>query len=547
MGKSPDEFEREVKRGDRRQLYLICALLILATLAVYWQVAGFDFTNLDDSYFVRDNPFIANGLTPAGVQWSLTTTYQNTWVPLVWMSYMVDHDLSSLIGGFYLGNADPRVCHVTNLLLHIANVLLLFLVLASMTRRPWQSAFVAALFAVHPLHVESVAWITERKDVLSTLFWLLTMLAYLRYVGRPDIRRYALVLLVFAVGLMSKPMLVTLPIVLLLVDYWPLRRSQSEPWRRLILEKIPLFVLSAAAAVVTLLAQAVTSFAKIGLTVRPANAIVSYMAYIRKMIWPTDLACFYPHPGSHLPIWQVLGSCLFVAGFSVAVIRLAPRRPYLSVGWFWYMITLLPVIGIVQVGDQAMADRYTYVPLIGLYVLIAWAVPELLARVPHKSIVLMVVAGIAITGLMIRAHNQVGCWRDSKTLFRHAIAVTSANWMAEFLLGAAFVNEGNTASAYRHIRISLRYNPRYANAHYTLGLLLEVDRRFSEAIYEYRQAIRWERTASQPHMGLGRVLQQRGRLSEALRQFEEAQRLDPGNEPARENVETLRNELGLDK
>jgi tetratricopeptide (TPR) repeat protein len=265
------------------------------------------------------------------------------------------------------------------------------------------------------------------------------------------------------------------------------------------------------------------------------------------MIWPTDLACFYPHPGSHLPIWQVLGSCLFVAGFSVAVIRLAPRRPYLSVGWFWYLITLLPVIGIVQVGKQAMADRYAYVPLIGLYVLIAWAVPELLARVPLKSIVLMVVAGIAIAGLMVRAHNQAGYWRNSKTLFQHTIAVTSANPIAEFTLGAAYANEGNFAPAIRHIRIALSYNPRYAIAHDTLGAVLERQCKFSEAIYEYRQAIKCDRTVSQPHMDLGRLLLQQGPLSEALHQFEEAQRLDPGNKTARANVETLRIQLGYDE
>ncbi len=545
MGRSRDE--EQTKRANRRQIYLICALLIIATLAVYWQVVGFQFTNLDDLWYVPENPAVQAGLGADGLRYAFQP-HEANWIPLVWLSFMADRDLSSAVLG--ADEADPGVCHVTNVILHIANVLLLFLLLNRLTGFKWRSAVVAALFAIHPLHVESVAWIAERKDVLSTLFWLLTMLAYVGYVRQPNLRRYGCVLLMFVLGLMSKQMLVTLPIVLLLMDYWPLRRVGEKSWRQLVIEKIPLFVLTVAACAITVVAQkegsAITSFAKISLNVRPANAVVVCIAYLRKMFWPNDLACFYPHPGNHLPIWQVLVSWALLIGLSILAIRIAKRRPYATVGWFWYLITLVPVIGLVQVGDQAMADRYTYVPLIGIFMLIVWGSSEALAHVVGGKAILTALAMLSLIGLMIQAHAQVATWQNSVTASSHAAAVTERNSVAEYMLGSAYANDGKNAQAAKHVRIAIEYNPKYSLAHYTLGALMERQHRYEDATTEYRQAVRLSPGEAQAHRELGRILLRRGKLREALSEFEEAVRLDPHDHVARDNRDMIREEVGQD-
>ena len=355
--------------SKKKQLIAIYLFLTAASLLAYWQVIQCDFINFDDPAYVTENIHIRHGITMAAIRWAFTTGYAANWHPLTWMSHMLDVQLFGL---------NPRWHHLTNLLFHIGNTLLLFFVFHRMTKAPWQSAFVAALFALHPFHVESVAWVAERKDVLSAFFWMLTMAAYIYYVERPSLLRYSAVLVFFIFGLMAKPMLVTLPFVLLLLDYWPLRRlqgagsgqgiPQSFAFRPLLLEKLPLFALAALSCIVTYIVHreggAVRSFEAFSPGVRIANAVVCYVIYAGKAIWPNDLAVFYPHPGAW-PLWQVMGAVLLFGVITLTVIRTAKRFPYLTFGWLWFAVTLVPVIGIVQVGRQAMADRYTYIPLIG--------------------------------------------------------------------------------------------------------------------------------------------------------------------------------------
>jgi tetratricopeptide (TPR) repeat protein len=531
------------KSQDKRQLYLICALLVVITVTVYWQVAGFDFTNFDDNRYIKINPRIAQGLTLSGIRWSLTATYEATWIPLVWMSYMVDHDISSAFAdGDVGGGADPSVCHITNLLLHIANVLLLFIVLRWMTGRSWLSAFVAALFAVHPLHVESVAWVAERKDVLSTLFWLLTMLAYIGYSRKPHVWRYALVVLAYALGLMCKPMLVSLPLVLLLLDYWPLDRANLR-WR-LVWEKAPLLAMSVFACVITFVAQrsggAVVGVGDLPLVYRVENAAISYVAYVVKMVWPAGLAALYPLEAK-LPIWQVVGSIFVLAAATILALRNSRRRPYLAVGWLWYLITLVPVIGLMQVGRQAMADRYSYIPLTGLFIAVAWGASDLLKRLGGKSgrpLAVGLAVGL-IAALMVRSYIQVGYWRDSYTLFTHAIRVTGPNAEAHHNLGGALLEMGETNEALVQYRESLRIDPDNPDLLYGLAFILY--RRGSpadldEAIELFYALIRIKPGRAAVHNDLGTALAKRGRLDAAISQFDQALRLNPESAEARLNL-----------
>jgi len=537
---------------DRHHLTLIISLiLILGTLAVFWQVRNHEFINLDDNEYVTNNPQVKSGLALRGVIWAFTTGHASNWHPLTWLSHMLDCTLYGL---------NPGGHHVTNLLFHIANSLLLFLVLKRMTGAIWESGFVAGLFALHPLHVGSVAWVAERKDVLSTFFWVLAMWAYVSYSKRPGLKRYLLVLLFFVLGLLSKPMLVTLPFVLLLLDYWPLGRlrfgqgggdrhpssdkslegrDQRSSLLHLILEKVPFLALSAGSSLLTFIVQhrggTVGPLEAIPLDSRIENAVISYIQYIWKMVWPHRLAIFYPYP-ERLPIWQVAGAGLLLVCLSVLVLRVVRGRPYLVVGWLWYLGTLVPVIGLVQVGMQAMADRYTYVPLVGLFMMIAWGVPDLLRGWRHRRIVFALSAGILFLVLAIVTWVEVQRWQNSVTLFSHTLEVTSKNSLIHYNLGVVFLRQGRNQEAIAHLNESLGIDPSRADAHNNLGVALARQGRFQEAMAHYAEALRIKPDYADAHNNLGVVLARQGKFQEAMVHYIEVLRIKPDQAEAYGNI-----------
>jgi tetratricopeptide (TPR) repeat protein len=419
----------------------------------------------------------------------------------------------------------------------------LYLVLIKMTGSRWRSAFVAALFALHPLHVESVAWVAERKDVLSTFFWLLTMWVYAFYAERPTLSRYLLVLFFYALGLMAKPMLVTLPFVLLLMDYWPLGRFQHPGWGKrsdsmalkrsniqLILEKIPLFALAAGSSIVTFIAQqragAVAPLDVISLNIRVANAVVSYVTYMGKAIWPSNLAFFYPHPES-LTAWQFVAAGLFLICLSAAFVRTSRKRPYLFVGWLWYLGTLVPVIGLVQSGFQAMADRFTYVPLIGLFILFTWGVYDLVRKWRFQKIVLPLSAVLILLVLMVCTWYQVRHWKNSTTLFTRTLDVTLNNWFMHYTMGVALEMEGKYEEAINHLLEALRIKASFWRARYEMGVVLEKQGKLEEAVGHFSEALRYKPDYVTGYYALGSVRLRQEKLDEAIRHFSEALRLKP--------------------
>ena len=483
--------------------YLVILTLIAVTLAAYWRVGDNDFISLDDPEYVVQNPHVQT-VNLENIGWAFTSTEQANWHPLTWLSHMADCQLFGL---------NPRGHHLTNVFLHIANAVLLFLLLCGTTGTLWRSAFVAALFALHPLHVESVAWVAERKDVLSTLFFMLTLLAYAWYVAKPGLARYALTFCSFALGLMAKSMLVTLPFVLLLLDYWPLGRyrlkgaagnGESEghmlrqplpgklSLQRLILEKIPFFMLSAGCSILTLHAQeqggAMVPLEAAPLSFRIENAVVAYVEYVGKMFWPSRLAIFYP--SAQLPTWQILASALLLAGMTVAVFRWARRFPFLPVGWLWFLGTLVPVIGLVQVGIQSMADRYTYIPLIGLFIMVTWGVPELVKGVRYHRIALSAAGAVTIAVLSVGTWLQAGHWQNNVELFSHALKFNNDNYMAHLDLGIALADRGRYDEAISHYNEFLRINPDYEVTHYFLGVALQKQGKLAEAIMQYSECLR---------------------------------------------------------
>jgi tetratricopeptide (TPR) repeat protein len=538
----------------------ICLALIVAVLAVFWQVHGHDFVDFDDLVYVVDNPHVRAGLTLKGIAWAFTAFHAANWHPLTWLSHMLDCQLFGL---------NPAGHHLTSVLLHLANTLLLVLVLYRMTGAIWRSSLVAALFAIHPLHVESVAWVAERKDVLSTLFWLLTMLAYLGYVKRPSPGRYLLALFVFACGLMAKPMLVTLPFVLLLLDYWPLARihrgqpddgenSQPHalkgfgphpvPLLRLFWEKVPFLALSAVSSVVTVIAQksgaAIGSLDTLPLKIRLANAVVSYVIYMRKMIWPHDLAAFYPHPGDSLTWWQIAGAGLLLICITLLVVRGARRHPYVGTGWFWYLGTLLPVIGLIQVGAQAMADRYTYVSVIGLCVVVAWSLGDLARTWRYGRIASGVVAGTALFVLTICTWKQVPHWRNTVTLFDHALAVTANNYVAHNNLANALVSQNKLQDAIAHYARAIEIRPAYADAYSNMGVLLARQGKMAEASAYYARALHLKPNLAEAHHNLASALVSQGRLQDAMAHYARAIEIKPTYAMAYNNMATVLVRLG---
>jgi len=497
-------------------------------VVVYAPLSHYRFVMWDDPDYVLGNAHVAQGLTWQGIRWALTATDAANWHPLTWLSHMLDVQLYGM-------DAGPQ--HVTSLLFHIANTLLLFGALYRMTQAWGRSAFAAALFAVHPLHVESVAWIAERKDVLSGFFWMLTMWAYVSYVRRRGIWRRLAVAACLALGLMAKPMLVTLPFALLLLDFWPLERS--ETWARLVKEKIPLFALAALSSVVTVLVQqqagAVKGFEKYSLGLRLENAAASYFGYIAKTLWPARLAALYPMASSGLAVEAALGA-LLVAGVTILAFRARRERGYLLAGWLWYVGTLVPVIGLVQVGAQAMADRYTYIPLIGLFMMIAWGARDLAAKWRLSAWAMAAAAAVALVACAAAARAQVAYWSDSNALWERALAVTRDNAVAHNNLGAVLVKQGQTGEAIGHFAEALRIRPRYPDAENNMGMALLWEEKYGQAEGYFRAALRDLRDYPDARNNLGKALMWQGRLDEAAREFQEALRLLPDFADAENNL-----------
>ena len=574
---------------SKNKIAMIYIFLAVVTLLAFWQVNQSDFISFDDGVYITKNSYIQNALTIDGIIWAFTTNYQGNWHPLTWISHMLDIQLFGL---------NPHWHHLISLLLHITNTLLLFFVLHRMTKAPWQSAFVAALFALHPLHVESVAWVAERKDVLSTFFWMLTMGAYSYYVEHPGFRRYFFVLLFFVLGLMAKPMLVTLPFVLLLLDYWPLQRFQeiksdykvkteafksmtsdkqkkkskkkdaaavketlevktpADPeykWSLiypLFLEKIPLFALTVLSSIVTYIAQhrggAVQSLAALNLNSRFTNAVVSYIRYIGKMIWPDNLAYFYPYP-KLLQLWQISGAVLILIAITLMVFLAAKRLQYLTMGWLWYVGTLVPVIGLVQIGGQAMADRYTYIPLIGLFIMVAWGIPTLLSTLLYREKLLIALSTLTLTCFFIVSWTQVGYWQNSLTLYSRAVNVTDDNYVAYASRGSVYGNRGDYKQSIEDLDRAIKINPNYAAAYNDRATSYYALGKYKQAIIDYDMAIKINPNYAAVYNDRGNAYKNLGKYEQAIADYNKAIDINPKLASAYHNREIVYAILGNQK
>ena len=563
----------------KKQIPLIYLLLTAATIIAFWQVSQCDFITYDDPLYVTKNTHIMNGVTVDSVRWAFTSVYFNLWLPLTMISHMVDVQLFGL---------NPHGHHMISLLFHIANTLLLFFVFHRMTKAPWKSAFVAALFAIHPLHVDSVAWVSERKDVLSTFFWMLTMTAYVSYGERPRLKTYMAALAFFIMGLMAKPMLVTLPFVMVLLDYWPLQRfgqkkvapdvraeldesifankqkgekpplqnigKDTRPavhkygWagvRSLLIEKIPFFALIPLFSVLTYIGagEAVKHYP---MKVRISNAFVSYFIYIGKMIWPANLALFYPHPGLW-PLWQAAGAALLLGAVTAIVIMTAKRFQYLALGWLWFVGTLVPVTGIVPIGGHGRADRYTYVPLIGLFIMIAWGIPELLKKWRYCKETLFASSALILPFLLIVTWTQVGYWRNSITLYDHALKVTSPSNIILCSRGLAHDELGNHRQAISDFDRAIEISPEYADAYNYRGTAYGKLGNLSQAIADYDRAVEINPEYAEAYNNRGAVYGILRNNTQAISDYDRAIGIDPEFALAYINRGTAYRELGNHK
>ena len=509
----------------------ICALLVVLVFLVFGQTCGHRFINYDDSGYVYDNPQILKGPTLEGIGWAFTHVHSDNWHPLTTISHMLDCRVYGLWAGGH---------HLTNVILHAAAAVVLFLALREMTGAVWRCAVAAALFAVHPLRVESVAWVAERKDVLSGLFFMLTLWAYARYARRPaSWRGYIPVAGWFALGLMSKPMLVTLPFVLLLLDYWPLGRWQKAgQMPRLFLEKLPLLALSGLSCLATLFSQTSTirPLEDFSVTVRLGNALVAYAVYLGKLVYPANLAVFYPLWKEGWPLWEVAMSALLLAGLTLAAWWLRRKHPALLVGWCWYLGMLVPVIGLVQVGVQAYADRYTYLPVIGLGVAVVWMAADLTAGWRHRNVLLGAAASVLLGILLAAAHRQTSHWRDDTTLWTHVLGCTRNNYVAHNNLGLALLLEKRTEEAEAHFRETLAANPLFAKAYYNLGCIRMLQQRWEDAVDLFRQALALDPAMAEAHNNIGNVYSKLGRYDGAVEQFQQALTLKPAYPEAHNNL-----------
>jgi len=514
--------------SGRTLVFGICVFLAAIVWVVFGQTLGHGFINYDDDKYVYENQEVLNGLSLRGAARAFTHTVSSNWHPLTMLSYMLD-------GQIYGRN--PGGYHLTNVQLHTVAVILLFLVLENMTGAIWRSAFVAALFAIHPLHVESVAWVSERKDVLSGVFFMLTLGAYVRYVRSPrSPGRYLLVVFLFALGLMAKPMLVTLPFILLLLDYWPLGRMDLG-FGKLILEKVPLLALSIAASGAALLTQRKV-IAPFPLSSRISNALVSSAAYIGQSIYPAGLTVLYPYPMKGSPLWEVIFALLLLAGISGWAFAWRRKHPYVLIGWLWYLGMLVPVVGLVHVGAQARADRYTYLPQIGLALLATWTVADLSAPWRHRRVLLGSAASLLLAALAVCAHAQTSYWRDSETLWNHTLAHTRNNDIAQYNLGNDLLRQGRFEEAVAHYRTALAINPNYAVNHYNLGNTLLRTGQVDDAISHFQRALQIQPDYPEAEMDLGSALRAKGELEAAIVDFQKALALRPDYAEAHYNLGT---------
>ncbi len=497
------------------------AALVVATLLAYAQVARHEFVSWDDPQYILNNPHVTGGLTWANAAWAMTAGYASNWHPLTWWSHMLDVQLFGLDAGAH---------HLVSLGLHVASTLLLFAVLRSATGALAPPLFVAAMFALHPLHVESVAWVSERKDVLSTALGMLTLCAYLRYTRQPRAATYAAVFVCLAVGLTAKPMLVTLPFVLLLLDYWPLGRLTRANWKQPAAEKLPLILLAIASSAITLVAQrrggAVAAVVALPLADRVRNAVVAYATYLAQTVWPLRLAAVYPYQ-QNLPVWKVAAAAMLCAAVTTAVVRNARRRPYLLTGWFWYIGTLVPVIGLVQVGSQASADRYTYLPLVGIFIMIAWGAEDATRHRPEWRRPLAAVGAAAVAACACLTAVQAAYWHDSLSLWQHAVATTSDNFIAENGLGEALASRGDSDAALAHFREAVRISPDYPYAQNNLGVELRHRQQPAEAAEHFKTALRHRPDFPEAHNNLGNALLDLARFDEAAAEYRAALGLRP--------------------
>ena len=538
---------------------------MVATLALYNPVNRHPFVNYDDDRYITENLHVHNGLTWRTITWAFTATEQGNWHPLTWLSHALDYQLF---------HQNPAGHHFTSLLIHAANAVLLFLFLMYATRRLGPSLFVAALFALHPINVESVAWVAERKNVLCTFFFFATLIAYCWYARQPDWRRYLVFAGLFLLGLMSKPMVITLPFVLLLLDYWPLGRirggradATAAPLSKLVVEKLPLIALSAASAVITMQAQraggAMRSTAQFSLAVRLENAVMAYAMYLWKMIWPSHLSPIYPHPGDSLAGWQVGTSALVLLAMTAVALKFRARR-YLLTGWLWFLGTLVPVIGLVQVGDQAMADRYAYIPLVGIFIMIAWGIADLADSKQIGLVVRVIPAACVLLALSFATNRQLGYWSSNYDLWTHAVAVTGRNFIAQDNLGGALLWLGKTDEAYLHFQAAAEINPLDPMSRSNLGAYLQEHGHMAEAIEKYNrvitltsdpgllaatyanlgaayrklgedekartsydQALQLNSNQYNAYLGLGELLEKQSRLDDAISNYSKAVELRP--------------------
>jgi tetratricopeptide (TPR) repeat protein len=570
---------------SRNQLRgVICLTLALVTLLLYWPLTHYDFVNVDDPRFVIQNPHVQGGFTWQSVVWAFQTLYVETWQPITWFSHMLDCRLYGLKPGGH---------HLTSLLIHVANTLLVFLWLDNLTKATGRSAFVAALFAWHPLHVESVAWVCERKDVLSALFWLLALVAYTGYARKPGVGRYGLVLGLFALGLMSKPMVVTLPCVLLLVDFWPLNRfgllgnlagekmakPDTDPIAGgafnvralvrksfiLILEKIPFFVLGLGMTAITIYAEnaggTLVNVAGLPMHVRVANALASYQSYLSETFWPARLAYFYPY-SFDLPLAATLGTALLLAVWTGCLVLRVRQQPYLLTGWLYFIGTLVPTIGLIQYCSQSRADRYMYLPSIGLFMVVVWGLKDVFERWPARRRLLPVLGGLALIGCLGASSVQIRYWQNSLTVARHAIEVTDNDYVAyeslgeaiaalgqperaisffaeavrlapvwpqgQFNYGITLSEIGQTNDAIEHLQAGVKLAPNFSEGHYRLGRTLFQFGKPDEAVPEFAETLRLDPNFAEAHYWLGQALQQQGKFAEAVPHYREALRQTPG-------------------